>query len=1187
MSKRLIWGIVFLILSGQFEVGARPADDKASIKFDITEIPSELDFFPVTAQFSPLPSGKGWKGEDGPLSEQLLRDTIDNIIEHGFTGLEYNTGRPGEEADFIINYAQSRGMIITHHIGALEGFNRASPPEPSVYSPEYPIAVRAQAEKRLASLKNIPRLYNVYTYQDEPFHKDTDSFGYSDDVKAEFKDRYGYELPEDLDSIRDNPKKWLDVMNFRSNNFADGWRQVYRAIKEVDPSFKTVLTHDSHNSLGAGCSAGYDSDQKLAIDDVFHWGGDFSDMYVYDIYPYMTLDYRFGEPGKVLKPRMSQTHYTFAQMRNLTYTYGKELGFWVGTYNPAWYSSFMGPELRAMYWSEREMSATAVAQGADFLLTGKKIPVDAAHWKSFGEGLRLIQKAGGRLMKTPKVKAKACMLFPRTQYIQLQEDYYNVGQSFELFLRAFGELDILHEEQVADDTLNGYEILVLFDIKLLPVEVARRITSFVRKGGIVIADCLPQMDSYKQPMTVMEELFGLKDANTDRILRMGHWVPYRSQEAEWMFRPENATDESIYCSDTLKGTALGQEIDLTVVSPRPGTVTTGKVLLKTASGQPGLVHRKVGSGQVFLLCFCVQDTYFKTWQDKNNTARRQLRGLIRAITETAGVRAHVYSSNPDIEASLRANENEGFLFIINHECNEPETTVELFDLDFEIGDIVDMADGKPISFHKKNGLVKLQIEAKFGETQLFHLVSQKTVCARWPANIRLALENARPLKYPRGDRMPLYLWPVMNNLDGLGDHEIELVLQQLDERGLGLCVNWSKGSKDSLEQCLKVGAIQQKLGLRVNVHGSSCLYSFFNGDERTFHVDKDGKKFYDSSFGGRKMGCPFELEFRLSDIKEQVEFFLRGYREKGIDIDFIFADWEIDGPIEWNDAWANSKKCVRCREHIKNIDDFREFQKQLRLIRCDMQRVVFGDNVTGYFPDALVGNYAVYPHNGHRYWYDYFEKHAIEKGVPYIQDQKARYREWFDGFGLTGYTFAMPTVYTWYPIFDWYDFENTDYRWFYNMLLVASNAGENTRKDIPIISFVHWTTTSPPPNPDPNVKQFSERMYRELLWHILLRGHDGLFLWCTKSEFAAEIVPLHEVYAAALQYKDFLNNGEPVSFDVPEKQGSVVSGLKLGNKVLVRRTDFDESSQAVTLRIGGQKLDIPKTDGQCQVLELK
>ena len=87
-------------------------------------------------------------------------------------------------------------------------------------------------------------------------------------------------------------------------------------------------------------------------------------------------------------PRISQMHYSFAQMRNLTRTYGKELGFWVGTYNPQWFKAFMDSTLRAIYWTEREMSATAVAQGADFLLNGYHIPIDARHWDSFGEGNR-------------------------------------------------------------------------------------------------------------------------------------------------------------------------------------------------------------------------------------------------------------------------------------------------------------------------------------------------------------------------------------------------------------------------------------------------------------------------------------------------------------------------------------------------------------------------------------------------------------------------------------------------------------------------------------------------------------------------------------------------------------------------------------------------------------------------------
>ena len=118
----------------------------------------------------------------------------------------------------------------------------------------------------------------------------------------------------------------------------------------------------------------------------------------------------------------------------------------------------------------------------------------------------------------------------------------------------------------------------------------------------------------------------------------------------------------------------------------------------------------------------------------------------------------------------------------------------------------------------------------------------------------------------------------------------------------------------------------------------------------------------------------------------------------------------------------------------------------------------------------------MYPHGGYRYWYDYFEQEVSE--TPYLSDQQARYREWVHEFDSTGYTFAMPVVYTWYPTFGWYDFSETDYRWFYNMLKVGSNAGQHTDRSTPLVPFVHWNTTAPPSDPDPRVKQLSKSKYR-------------------------------------------------------------------------------------------------------------
>jgi len=452
--------------------------------------------------------------------------------------------------------------------------------------------------------------------------------------------------------------------------------------------------------------------------------------------------------------------------------------------------------------------------------------------------------------------------------------------------------------------------------------------------------------------------------------------------------------------------------------------------------------------------------------------------------------------------------------------------------------------------------------------------------------IKVVLKNTKPLKFPRGKRLPLYVWPIL----GVGtddDAEAERIIRQLDARGIAVIHSWDHNAREkTLAEGLRIGRIQKKLGLRVNINANTPMHQFFNGDPATAHVDEKGEKFFDLSFRDKtKMGCPFRLEARYPVIKEQLEYFVREYKKNGIDIDFIFADWEIDGPIEWNGAWEASKRCVRCRERIGNIEDFSSFQKSLREIRCRMQREVYADMLKSYFPNVLVGNYAVYPNDGYRYWYDWFEE--FTEGAPFKGDGRAKYRRWFQEFPLTGYTFAMPVCYTWSPTFKWYDFENPDYRWFYNMLLVATNAGKNTGPETPIITFVHWNTVPIPKDPKPQVEQFSEENYREFLWHMFLRGHDGLFVWCPRSQVAQEARLAHEVFAAALEYREYLDKGKPVAFDVPDKLGPVVSALRLGDKLLVRRTDFSADKAPVTLKLEGRSVEVGCLKGQCQILSIR
>jgi hypothetical protein len=461
-------------------------------------------------------------------------------------------------------------------------------------------------------------------------------------------------------------------------------------------------------------------------------------------------------------------------------------------------------------------------------------------------------------------------------------------------------------------------------------------------------------------------------------------------------------------------------------------------------------------------------------------------------------------------------------------------------------------------------------------------VKEKT--AKWPPHIQSVFDATKPLEYDRGDRLPLYLWNAMNP-GPLDDKTAEELVTKLNERGVGLISSWDPRSRrESLTKAFTIAKAQKKLGLRININATGCLYSFFDGDKRTTHVDEDGKPFWDDSFGKKNMGCPFALDFRIPVVREQVEFFVKEYRRAGLDIDFIFVDWEIDGPIEFNKAQSASKRCRRCRQNIKNIDDFDEFQSILRKLRCQLQRQSYAEPVTMNFPKALVGNYGVYPHNGYRYWYDYFEYYV--EGQSYQLDQNAKYRKWYHEFPETGYTFAMPVVYTWCRIFDWYDYADTDYRWFYNMLMVASNAGQNTPAQIPIISFVHWNTIGSRPSGGA-VKQFSEEKYQELLWHMLLRGTDTFFVWCGRQDAPKEIKLVHQVYTEAQQYGEFLSKGKPINFNVPKQQGAVISGLKLGNRVLIRRTDFTKPEGPVEINIGKTKIRVAPATKQCQIITLR
>jgi hypothetical protein len=156
----------------------------------------------------------------------------------------------------------------------------------------------------------------------------------------------------------------------------------------------------------------------------------------------------------------------------------------------------------------------------------------------------------------------------------------------------------------------------------------------------------------------------------------------------------------------------------------------------------------------------------------------------------------------------------------------------------------------------------------------------------------------------------------------------------------------------------------------------------------------------------------------------------------------------------------------------------------------------------------------------------------------------------------------------------------------YNMLLVGSNAGESAPPSLPIIPFVHWHPIDAEKYPHPAFKPMSAANYQELLWHLLLRGADTFYLWCGEPEYPEEVRLLHEVYAAAQEYGEFLDKAVPVSFSVPKTPAPAVSALRLGDRLLVRRTDFGRAKGPVTIDVAGKRIMIPESPGRCQIIKV-
>ena len=109
----------------------------------------------------------------------------------------------------------------------------------------------------------------------------------------------------------------------------------------------------------------------------------------------------------------------------------------------------------------------------------------------------------------------------------------------------------------------------------------------------------------------------------------------------------------------------------------------------------------------------------------------------------------------------------------------------------------------------------------------------------WPDKIQTIIKQTKPLQHSRGSRLPLYLWPAIDP-GRLDQPQADKLIKLLNDRGIGVICSWNRRNpEESFASALPIAKAQKKLGLRINIDATSCMYSFYDGKTETSHIDNE------------------------------------------------------------------------------------------------------------------------------------------------------------------------------------------------------------------------------------------------------------------------------------------------------------------------------------------------------------
>jgi len=584
-------------------------------------------------RFFPLMSILEVDGGGHLLDEAGVLERLEDLAAHGFNAVGQGvmtdaSSYRNQLRVFAEAEAQRRGMATFYEYTSFTNLSGDRPPPVGVFEPNYREALAQQVSASLDTARRVPRLLS-FKILDEP-HANLKVLDGGAACRAAYRERFGVDLPTE-DPGPDDPLGRYQVGSFIGEYVQRGY-ETGLAIKNASgAAFDLLVTY---------YSAGFGSSRPLTgFQDGLNWSRG-ADRFDFDVYPYF-----YPTSQKV---RMVQANWCLAASRGISQHLGQPWGFYVELDDRNYPFQINPPEATA------ECAFTALAHGADYLNSfiyttfGTGTNSRPERWAKTGEALRVVNRIGPLLAQTHRPPARWAVLLPEAQQ-KVDNGYRAPYYAFELLNRVVGEADVLHEQVLRETGLSpsllrgevggGVRVLCLFHIHTLHHETVPLLLDFVRQGGLLFMDQVPERDERGEPLT-----------------RFGGWP------APTDFRE-----------------------DLGLVVERP--------LRRTTLGEGHFIRWESDVEEGFRAA--VEEGSVEDWAQWVQAWREAI--------VPARVPAQVQTFDPHLqsEAGLRLGKDWALLIVVNHDPEPQEVRVELLDLPFKVAWVCDLATMEPVDWTGK------------------------------------------------------------------------------------------------------------------------------------------------------------------------------------------------------------------------------------------------------------------------------------------------------------------------------------------------------------------------------------------------------------------------------------------------------------------------------------------------------